>query len=115
MRCQFTFFLLSCLLQSSFAASHHPEEFLNQIKGSPDEGQQIVQHYCSLCHAEQPKIPLGAPRMRVKQDWAARLQAGLAQLLQHTSEGYQAMPARGGCLECTDKQLLLAIQAMLPE
>jgi len=36
-------------------------------------------------------------------------------LLEHTSEGFGAMPARGGCFECTDEQLELAILAMLPK
>jgi cytochrome c5 len=36
-------------------------------------------------------------------------------LFQHTDEGLNAMPSRGGCFECSDKQLMLAIRAMLPE
>ena len=110
------FFMLFILRMSGYtqAASHHPELFLAQISGKTNAGELIVQHYCALCHAEKPQIPLGAPRVRHQSDWALRVEAGLAQLLQHTTEGYGAMPARGGCLECSDAQLLLAIQAMLP-
>jgi cytochrome c5 len=105
-----------CLLSvMSLAATHDPASLLTTIQGKPDEGAQIVQHYCALCHAPNPQISLGAPRMQVKQDWAVRMQAGLTQLLEHTTQGYQAMPARGGCLECTDAQLALAIQHMLPK
>lgn len=101
--------------QASLAASHHPQEFLSRISGAKDEGEQIVQHFCINCHAQKPLIPLGAPRIGVTADWAPRLKQHMAVLFKHTSEGLNAMPARGGCFECTDEQLMLSILAMLPE
>ncbi len=98
---------------TSSANSHHPENFLKSIAGSKAEGQQIVQHYCITCHAENPLIPLGAPRIGHETDWKPRLRQGLKRLLKHTEEGIRAMPARGGCFECTDQQLLMAIEALL--
>lgn len=80
-----------------------------------NEGEQIVQHYCVTCHAEKPIIPLGAPRIGSSIDWKPRIKLGIDTLLMHTDQGINAMPARGGCFECSDKQLLLAIIAMLPE
>ena len=97
----------------SFAASHHPQDFLNKIHGKPDEGAQIVKHFCALCHAENPQIPMGAPRIGIKSEWSSRTPLGLQTLYQHVADGYNAMPARGGCFECSDEQLLLAIKAML--
>ena len=97
------------------AASHHPQDFLKQIAGSKDEGEQIVQYYCANCHAIKPLIPLGAPRMGVSADWNPRIKQGIQSLFKHTDEGVNAMPARGGCFECSDKQLMLAIFALLPE
>lgn len=94
--------------------THHPQDFLASIEGAPDEGQQIVQHFCSNCHAVKPLINLGAPRIGEKADWLARLNQGLDSLFKHSSEGYNAMPPRGGCFECSDEQLKKAIQAMLP-
>ncbi|KTD01890.1 cytochrome c5 [Legionella feeleii] len=99
----------------SCAESHHPQAFLNSIKGSKNEGEQIVEHFCSNCHAVKPLIPLGAPGMKQKADWEARIKGGLKQLVEHTENGFNAMPPRGGCFECTDKQLTLAILAMLPD
>lgn len=98
-----------------YAASHHPQVFLEQIKGSKNEGEQIVSHFCINCHAKTPLIPLGAPRIGELQDWKTRLKQGINLLLKHTDEGFNAMPARGGCFECTDQQLILAILAMLPD
>lgn len=100
---------------SSWAASHHPQEFLKQIAGSKDEGEQIVQHFCANCHAEKPLIPLGAPQMGVADDWQPRVTKGLDGLFKSTEEGINAMPAMGGCFECSDKQVMLAILAMLPD
>ncbi len=109
-------FVVCCLfcVTQLFAASHHPNAFLEQVKGTKDEGEQIVQHFCGSCHASKPLIPLGAPRPRVEADWTPRLAAGLDALFQHANEGIRAMPPRGGCFECTDEQLWLAIKALLP-
>lgn len=110
------FFILIAILieNTAWANSHHPAVFLKKITGSNNEGLLIVQHYCATCHAEKPKIPLGAPRIGQISEWQHRLKRGFASLWQHTNEGYGAMPARGGCFECSDKQLRLAIEALLP-
>ena len=100
---------------TSWSASHHPQDFLNHISGSRDEGEQIVQHYCANCHALKPIIQLGAPRIGESADWNPRIKRGLDVLFKQTDEGINAMPARGGCFECSDHQLMLAIVAMLPE
>ena len=107
--------LLMCLcMHQAMAAAHHPQAFLERVQGEPDEGAQIVQHFCSTCHALKPMIPLGAPKRGVSKDWAPRLAQGLDVLFKHTDEGLRAMPPRGGCFECTDAQLWLAIKALLP-
>ena len=99
----------------SWSASHHPQDFLKEIAGTPNEGLQIIQHYCANCHAKNPMIQLGAPRIGMLSDWMPRIKKGMPALFKNTDEGINAMPARGGCFECTDQQLLLAIMAMLPE
>ena len=109
------FFFLSLLwVLTCYAKVHHPQVFLDQVSGRPDEGVQIVQHYCASCHADNPLISVGAPRMLYSSDWLPRLKQGLEQLFQHTVEGLRMMPPRGGCFECSDEQLHLAIRAMLP-
>ena len=107
-------FLITFVCSSSlYAATHHPSDFLRNIEGSPHEGQAIVEHFCASCHAEDPEISIGAPRIRHAEDWKPRLKQGLSSLFQHADEGLNAMPPRGGCFECTDKQLMLAIKALL--
>ena len=101
------------LALSSQAGIHHPQSFLDNVAGARDEGAQIVQHYCASCHAPKPLIPVGAPRMQDRTDWAPRLKQGLDSLFKRADEGFNAMPPRGGCFECSDDQLYLAIKAML--
>ncbi len=95
--------------------SHHPQEFLQSIQGSSHEGEQIVEHFCATCHAPDPQIELGAPKMGQKSDWDSRIKQGFAMLFKHTVEGIGPMPARGGCFECSDEQLNLAINSLLPK
>lgn len=97
------------------AASHHPQQFLAHIKGSKNEGQQIVEHFCANCHALKPLINVGAPTAKNVKDWQPRIAAGLDTLFVNASEGMNAMPPRGGCFECSDEQLKLAIIALLPK
>ena len=107
--------LLSLWILPGFAETHHPQEFLKHIAGAKNEGEQIVQHFCMNCHAMKPLIPLGAPRIGNTSDWESRIKQNIDTLFKHTDEGFNAMPARGGCFECSDEQLILSILAMLPE
>lgn len=111
----YIFFCSYFAITISYANSHHPQEFIKSIQGVKDEGRQIVEHFCASCHAPKPLIELGAPKINSERDWSPRIKKGLASLLQHTEEGFNAMPARGGCFECSDKQLHLAVLAMLPK
>lgn len=107
--------LILLLSTGAYAAHHHPQAFLDEIRGTQSEGQEIVKHFCSTCHAAHPLIPLGAPRMGHPEDWRARLKQDPKLLWQHTTEGFHAMPARGGCFECSDDQLKKAILVLTGE
>ncbi|KTC89700.1 c-type cytochrome [Fluoribacter dumoffii] len=116
MRIHYTIYtLVFLLLQPVYAETHHPQEFLQSISGDKNEGKEIYNHFCVNCHASKPLIPLGAPRIGNEADWKVRLQQGMKVLFEHTNEGLNAMPPRGGCFECTDKQLKRAIKYMLPK
>lgn len=106
------------LLMFSFqlnAESHHPQEFLKSLRGQKNEGEQIYNHFCVNCHALKPLIPLGAPRIEDTGDWKNRLKQSTELLFQHTDEGMNGMPSRGGCFECSDMQLILAIVFLVPK
>ena len=107
--------ILFIFMTPIYADSHHPQEFLKTIRGAKDEGKQIYNHFCVNCHAQNPIIPLGAPRIGEESDWILRVKQGINVLFQHTDEGLNAMPPRGGCFECTDEQLMLAILEIVPK
>ncbi|MBN9230049.1 MAG: cytochrome c5 family protein [Legionella sp. 40-6] len=111
----FLFLVFHAFTHCVIAASHHPQDFLQKIRNTKNESEQIYQHFCSTCHASSPTIPLGAPRLKNIEDWRPRLKQGINQLLLHTYEGMNAMPPRGGCFECTDEQLKSAVLFMLPK
>lgn len=118
MRCNRKNLFLYSLVFLSYigcAFTHQPEKFLESIKGQQDEGQQIVQHFCATCHAPNPQLELGAPTIGSETDWKARFAKGIDGLLKNLEEGKGAMPPRGGCFECSDQQLYLAIIALLPD
>jgi cytochrome c5 len=113
--CITCFLLLLILLPLPIhSESHHPQQFLNAIKGTKQEGEKIYAHFCSNCHAQMPLIAVGAPRIGEERDWKSRLQQ-INLLFSHTVEGFNAMPPRGGCFECTDEQLVLSIITMVPK
>jgi cytochrome c5 len=93
---------------------HHPEKFIQSIQNDPDAGKKIYQQFCSTCHAKNPEISVGAPRIGVQKDWKNRLKKGVDGLLTVTVAGINQMPSRGGCFECNDAQLKAAIVYMLP-
>lgn len=93
---------------------HHPQAFLQSIKDKSSMGKKIYQQFCSTCHAKQPMISLGAPRIGVKKEWQGRMKRSVAKMVKRIDPGLNAMPPRGGCFECSDEQLAAAIRYMLP-
>ncbi|WP_244978309.1 c-type cytochrome [Castellaniella defragrans] len=53
---------------------------------------------CIACHAQAAS---GAPLTGFAPHWTPRLRAGMDALVDHAEHGYQAMPARGLCQDCT--------------
>ncbi|MDB6095948.1 MAG: Cytochrome c5 [Francisellaceae bacterium] len=94
---------------------HRPQEFLETLQNDPLAPKKIYEQFCSLCHDENPQIELGAPRKGLKEDWQGRLSSGLELIFQHTVEGINNMPPRGGCFECNDKLLKQTIEYMICE
>ena len=94
---------------------HHPEQQLEQMRKQGNMGQGIYEDYCASCHAEDPMIPTGAPRIGHKEDWDFRTKKGIDLMFKITDEGLGIMPARGGCFECTDDEIKEAIKFMLPK
>lgn len=57
---------------------------------------------CNVCHTQGL---MGAPKIGDKAAWAPRLAKGKAVLLDHAKNGFNQMPPRGTCTDCTDEDL----------
>lgn len=88
---------------------HSPTNFVKQIQGDRDAGRKIFNEFCASCHAGEPIISVNAPRINDKNLWGIYRKLGIETLLTMTIQGRGAMPARGGCFECSDEQLREAI------
>jgi cytochrome c5 len=65
---------------------------------------------CFMCHSN---TDAGAPLTKDKIAWQERIdQRGLDGLLKSTLEGYNAMPAKGQCIDCTEAELNELIKFM---
>lgn len=75
-------------------------------------GEQVYNTACAACHTSGI---LNAPKINDAGDWEVRITQGIDVLLEHSINGFNAMPARGGCAACSDDEILAAIEYMTSE
>ena len=71
---------------------------------------QLYGQVCATCHSGSVH---GAPKPGDTASWAPRLKAGVDALYQRTINGVGEMPARGGCGDCTDGDLMSLVDLMI--
>lgn len=74
--------------------------------------QAIVDRYKASCYACHGFGANGAPKTGVEADWAPRLEKGMDTLMKHTNEGFNAMPPKGLCFNCSDDEFKALIEYM---
>ncbi len=75
--------------------------------GPQRTGDVVYADYCATCH---DRTTQGAPLPDDDIEWARRLSKGQDVLVKHVMEGYkELMPEKGGCRNCSDQEVLLAI------
>ena len=70
------------------------------------EGEKIVKANCKVCHAQGIN---GAPILGNQKMWKERAQQPIPVLVQHASEGYGLMPAKGGNENLTEEEITSAV------
>jgi cytochrome c5 len=82
------------------------------ITGRPNiaAGRKIYKSVCAICH---DKGIAGAPIIYDTANWTNRLRAGIDSLYMHAINGYNNMPPKGGCVTCTDKDVIAAVDFIL--
>jgi len=76
----------------------------------PRSGEQVYNTACTTCHAVGVS---GAPRLGEPGDWTARIAQGEDVLFDHAWNGFNAMPAKGLCTDCSEDEIKAAIAYML--
>ena len=75
-------------------------------------GRKVYDAVCFACHAPS-NVMVSSPKAGDTREWERRLaSSGLDQLTRHATLGIGAMPAKGGCSDCTENQLREAIRFM---
>ncbi|MBC9252372.1 cytochrome C [Pseudomonas alcaligenes] len=75
---------------------------------------QLYGASCKQCHANPGA---GAPLTGDAEAWAPRLEKGMDTLLEHSINGFQAMPPLGLCMQCSeaDFRALIGFMAAQPQ
>ena len=75
-------------------------------------GEEVVSGTCIVCHAAGIN---GAPIIGNSNMWGPRVGQGIPALVEHASNGYGLMPAKGGNTDLTEEQITAAVTYMLSQ
>lgn len=75
-------------------------------------GEQVYNQFCNACHSAGVA---GAPVLGDPQVWQPRIAKGMDTLWEHTLNGFNAMPAKGTCMNCSDEELRAALDYMVEQ
>ncbi|WP_444943319.1 c-type cytochrome [Microbulbifer sp. ZKSA006] len=77
--------------------------------GGTRSGEDIYNASCQTCHALGVA---GAPKFGDAAAWAPRIAQGMDTLYSHAINGFNAMPAKGLCMDCSDDEVKAAVDYM---
>jgi cytochrome c5 len=83
---------------------------LQEIPLSLEVGRQIYQQHCAVCHNYGK---WGAPVLGDKKTWKPIIAKNIDVLFEHTINGYNKMPAKGNCKQCSDAELEASVIFMV--
>lgn len=73
-------------------------------------GEEIYNTACTACHATGAA---GAPKLGDSAAWADRIAKGKETLYDHSINGFNGMPAKGLCMDCSDDELKATVDYMV--
>jgi len=76
----------------------------------PRSGEKIYNTYCVACHGAGIA---GAPKKGDAAAWEPRAAQGEAVLVEHAIKGFNAMPAKGTCADCSADEIIATVQFLL--
>ncbi len=78
--------------------------------GGTRSGSDVYGAHCAACHATGAA---GAPKMGDAGAWGPRVAQGMDTLYTHAINGFNAMPAKGLCMTCSDDEVKAAVDHMV--
>lgn len=75
----------------------------------PRTGEQVY-NTCAACHSTGAA---GAPKFGDVAAWAPRIAQGAETLYTHSIQGFNGMPAKGLCGDCSDDEIKAAVDHMV--
>ena len=78
--------------------------------GGARSGEDVYNTKCMICHASGTA---GAPMIGKAEDWAARIAQGSDVLYTNAINGFNGMPAKGLCMDCSDDELKASVDYMV--
>jgi cytochrome c5 len=76
----------------------------------PRSGAEVYASSCAACHTTGAA---GAPKVGDIAAWSPRLDKGLETLMSNALNGFNAMPAKGMCMDCSDDEINDAVTHMV--
>jgi len=81
-----------------------------EVAAGPRDGATVYNTKCMACHATGAA---GAPVKGDAGQWASRIAQGNETLYTHAIQGFNAMPAKGTCMDCSDDEIKAAVDFMI--
>ncbi len=78
----------------------------------PRSASEVYSSACAACHDTGAA---GAPKKGDADAWSSRIDKGMDTLVDHAINGFNAMPAKGGCASCSDEEIRLAVELMVED
>ncbi|GAA5524263.1 hypothetical protein Maes01_00818 [Microbulbifer aestuariivivens] len=78
--------------------------------GGARSGEEVYNGSCGTCHAVGVA---GAPKFASAADWSPRVAKGVETLYSNAINGFNAMPAKGLCSNCSDEEIQAAVDYMV--
>ena len=98
-----------CLQGDECGSAAAPTE---TASSGPRSGSEVYDAVCMACHTTGAA---GAPVIGDADAWAPRIDKGLDTLVSHAINGFNAMPAKGGCASCPDEEIQAAVEHLVAE
>jgi len=73
----------------------------------PRSGEKVYSTFCIACHGTGAA---GAPIKGDAAAWAPRIAKGQDTLIKHAISGFNAMPAKGTCSNCSDDEIIATVK-----